>query len=115
MAVNYLHIGRATYRVRIGMRVLDSSVVGYDGGWNGRDEEQRVVAETGPPAGGSEARSEERSSIILRKAVGPAAVVLVLVIILIVYGYTGKPGSGWIGVAHKRFWDYLDLFTYQPH
>jgi len=74
-----------------------------------RDEEQRVAAETGPPAGGREARSEERSSIILRKAVGLAAVVLVLAIILIVYGYAGKPGSGWIGVAHKRLWDYLDL------
>jgi succinate dehydrogenase hydrophobic anchor subunit len=88
---------------------VDSSVVGYDGGWNVRDEEQRVAAETGPPVGGREARSEERSSIILRKAVGLAAVVLVLVIILIVYGYAGKPGSGWIGVAHKRLWDYLDL------
>jgi uncharacterized protein YjbI with pentapeptide repeats len=68
-----------------------------------------VAAETGPPAGDREARSEERSSSIPRKAVVPAAVVLTLMIILVVYGYTGMPGSEWIGVAHKRFWDYLEL------
>src|SRR5215207_4748916 len=45
MASEYLHTGRATYGVRIGMRVLDSSWIhrcGYDGAQNVRDAEQSV-------------------------------------------------------------------------
>jgi hypothetical protein len=68
-----------------------------------------VAAETGPPSGDREAKSEERSSRLSRRAIVLAAAVLALVIILIVYGYSGMPGSGWIGIAKKRFWDYLEL------
>jgi uncharacterized protein YjbI with pentapeptide repeats len=88
---------------------VDSSVVGYDGGKNVR-EERRMAAETSPPpSAGRDERSGEHSSIVPRGAVVVAIVVLALTIVLIVYGYLDLPGSGWIGVADKKFWNYLQL------
>jgi uncharacterized protein YjbI with pentapeptide repeats len=81
-----------------------------------RDEERRVVTETGPPpAEDSEERTsaaEQRTSEIPTSKVPrwlavSAALVLTAVVGVIVYGYLAKPG--WIGVSGKQFWDYLDL------
>jgi hypothetical protein len=75
-----------------------------------RDEERPVAAETGPPpAEDLSSKSEEHSSSVPTKAVVIAAAFLAVMIALIVYGYLDLPGSGWIGVANKRFWDYLEL------
>jgi hypothetical protein len=35
--------------------------------------------------------------------------VLALVVCLIVYSYADWPGSGYIGIGDKKFWDYLEL------
>jgi hypothetical protein len=72
-----------------------------------RDEERRVVTETEPPQTSElEERSKEHSSSIPTRAAVLAAAVLLGII---VYGYLDMPGSGWIGVANKKFWNYLDL------
>jgi hypothetical protein len=42
-----------------------------------------------------------------RWVVGVAALVLAGVVIVIFYGYLARPG--WIGVADKKFWHYLEL------
>jgi hypothetical protein len=78
---------------------------GYDDTRNVADEEeQRMTAETGPsPA----ADSEEQSRRVPRWVMIVAALVLVGVVGVIVYGYLARPG--WIGVADKTFWDYLEL------
>jgi uncharacterized protein YjbI with pentapeptide repeats len=69
-----------------------------------------VAAETDPPqATDPEARSEGHASSISKKSGILAAVALAVMIILIVYGYLDRPGSGLIGVANKRLWDYLEL------
>jgi hypothetical protein len=61
-----------------------------------------VAAETDPTlASELEERSKEHSSSIPTRAVVLAAVVLVGII---VYSYLDMPGSGWIGVANKKFW-----------
>jgi uncharacterized protein YjbI with pentapeptide repeats len=66
-----------------------------------------VVTETEPPPTSElkERSKEHSSSIPTRGAILAAAVLLGI----IVYGYLDMPGSGWIGVANKKFWDYLDL------
>jgi uncharacterized protein YjbI with pentapeptide repeats len=82
-------------------------MVGYDGARNVRDKERRVVTETDPPPTSElEERSKEHSSSIPTRAAVLAAAVLLGII---VYGYLDMPGSGWIGVANKKFWNYLDL------
>jgi uncharacterized protein YjbI with pentapeptide repeats len=82
-------------------------VVGYDVARDVRDKERRVAAETDPTqASELEEGSKEHSSSIPTMAVVLATVVLVGII---VYGYLDMPGSGWIGVANKKFWNYLDL------
>src|ERR671920_2561547 len=82
-------------------------MVGYDGARNVRDKERRVVPETDPPPTSElEERSKEHSSSIPTRAAVLAAAVLLGII---VYGYLDMPGSGWIGVANKKFWNYLDL------
>jgi uncharacterized protein YjbI with pentapeptide repeats len=51
-----------------------------------------------------------RSSSLLRRVVVLAALALAGVVVgVIVYGYLDLPGSKLIGVANKKFWDYLDL------
>jgi hypothetical protein len=84
---------------------VDSSLVGYDGGQDVRDEEQRMAAETDQtPATGR----EEQARRVPRRLVVLAVLVLAGGVVgVIVYGYVARPG--WIGVADKRFWDYLDL------
>ena len=68
------------------------------------------MAETeAPPAADIEERSGEHSSSVPRRVKVLVGVVLAVMFVLIVYGYSDMPWSGWIGVANKRFWDYLDL------
>jgi hypothetical protein len=51
---------------------------------------------------------EEQSSRVPKWLVVPAALVLAGVAVgVIVYGYLARPG--WVGVAGKKFWDYLEL------
>jgi uncharacterized protein YjbI with pentapeptide repeats len=69
-----------------------------------------VAPETdAPPAADIEERSGEHSGSVPRRVKVLAAVVLAVMLILIVYGYSDMPLSGWIGVANKSFWDYLEL------
>lgn len=72
-----------------------------------RDDERRMTPEAEPsPAG----ETEERSSRVRRRTVVLAALALAGIVIgVIVYGYLDMPGSELIGVANKRFWDYLEL------
>jgi uncharacterized protein YjbI with pentapeptide repeats len=69
---------------------VNSSLVGYDGG---QDCER-----CGGHVKGS---SWARWLVVI--------IVLALVVGLIIYSYSDWPGSGYIGVANKKFWDYLEL------
>ena len=84
-------------------------MVGYDGARNVRDEKRHVAAEADAPPADIEERSGEHSSSVPRRVKVLAAVVLAVMLVLILYGYSDMPWSGWIGVANKRFWDYLEL------
>ena len=57
----------------------------------------------------SPAASEEQSSRVLRWIIVFAAPALLGVLSVIIYGYWAKPG--WVGVANKNFWDYLELLV----
>jgi len=73
-----------------------------------RDEEQRVAAEAGPTqATGRGEKSEEQSRSLPLWLVVVAVLALGGVVELIIYGYLERPQ--WIGVADKKFWDFLDL------
>jgi hypothetical protein len=51
---------------------------------------------------------EERRMKVPRWVVVTATLALAGVVVgVIVYGYTTRPG--WVGVAGKKFWDYLEL------
>jgi hypothetical protein len=87
--------------------IPDSSGVGYDGGQNVRDEEQHEMVELDPTLSEGEG-PEERASRVPRLLAVLAVLSLAGVVVgVIVYGYLAKPG--WIGVADKKFWDYLEL------
>jgi hypothetical protein len=63
-----------------------------------------VAAETDPtPA----ADREEQSRSVPLWLVVLATLALGGVVVVIIYGYLDRPG--WIGVADKKFWDYLEL------
>ena len=80
--------------------------VGYDGGWNVRDEERLVAADTDhPPADDQE--DLRKSSVVPRWVIITALAIFASVVIVIIYGYVARPG--WIGVSDKTFWDYLEL------
>jgi hypothetical protein len=86
--------------------IVNSSVVGYDGGRHVRDRERRVAAETErPPTNEQEERRKSR--VVPRWVVIGALVIFAGVVIVLIYGYLARPG--WIGVANKTFWDYLEL------
>jgi uncharacterized protein YjbI with pentapeptide repeats len=69
-------------------------------------EEGYMNAETDPsPA--IEPAEAPKSSRVPRWVVISAAFILAVVVSVIVYGYVARPG--WIGVAGKKFWDYLEL------
>jgi hypothetical protein len=85
---------------------VDSSVVGYDGARNVRDEERGVA--TDPPQSHEPAEnSEEQLSRVQLWVIVLAVLLLGGVVEVIIYGYLERPG--WIGVSGKQFWDYLDL------
>jgi uncharacterized protein YjbI with pentapeptide repeats len=87
---------------------VGSSLVGYDVGQNVREEERRVAVETShSPAPDPDDQSEERSSSVPLWLVVVAILALGGVVEVIIYGYLERPG--WIGVADKKFWDYLVL------
>jgi uncharacterized protein YjbI with pentapeptide repeats len=69
---------------------VDSSVVGYDGARNVRDEERRVKAGSG---------TSWLVGITLLAFVGG----------LIIYSYADWSGAQYFGIADKKFWDYLEL------
>jgi uncharacterized protein HemX len=89
--------------------IVGSSLVGYDGGQNVRDEEQRVAAETSPPsAPDPDDKSEEQSSSLPLWLVVLAVLALGGALGIILYwGHVGKPW--WEGGGDKKFWDYLEL------
>jgi hypothetical protein len=88
--------------------IADSSVGGYDGGQDPRDEEQHVTAEPSPPSAPKfEDKSDEQSSSLPLWLIVLAVLILGGTVALIIYGYVEKPG--WIGSSGKQFWDYLDL------
>jgi hypothetical protein len=62
------------------------------------------VAESDPAPAGDH---EEQSRSVPLWLVALAVLALGGIIEVIIYGYLEKPG--WIGVANKRFWDYLEL------
>jgi hypothetical protein len=64
-----------------------------------------VVAETDPAPAAAGPEKQARSVPLWLVVL--AALALGGVVEVIIYGYLEKPG--WIGVANKRFWDYLDL------
>jgi hypothetical protein len=78
---------------------VGSSLVGYDGGQNVRDEEQRVAAETSPPsAPDPDDKSDEQSSNL------PLLLVVLAVLalgIILYWGHVGKPW--WEGDGDKKF------------
>jgi hypothetical protein len=85
---------------------VDSSVVGYDGARNVRDEERLVAADTDhPPADDQE--DLRKSSVVPKWGIITALAIFASVVIVIIYGYLARPG--WIGVSDKTFWDYLEL------
>jgi uncharacterized protein YjbI with pentapeptide repeats len=85
---------------------VDSSLVGYGDGYDVRYEEIRVAAETGPLQ--QKPQWEEQARRVPRWLAVLAVLALAGVVVgVILYGYLERPG--WIGVADKRFWDYLDL------
>jgi uncharacterized protein YjbI with pentapeptide repeats len=87
---------------------VGSSLVGYDGGQNVR-EERRVAVGTSPPsAPDPNDKSEKRSSSIPLGFVVFAAIALGGVVEVFIYGYLARPG--WVGVIGKTIWDYLDVF-----
>jgi uncharacterized protein YjbI with pentapeptide repeats len=85
---------------------VDSSVVGYDGARNVRNEERGVETDSPQPPGPTEKPVEQSSRLQLGLIV-LAVLVLGGVVEVIIYGYLERPG--WIGVSGKKFWDYLDL------
>src|SRR5215217_4067336 len=76
----------------------------YDGDWNVRNEERRMTIETEPSL---LTEREEQTRRVPMWLVVLAVLALGGVVELIVYGYIERPG--WIGVANKKFWHYLDL------
>jgi hypothetical protein len=83
-----------------------SSVVGYDGARNVRNEERHVAADTErPPTDDQE--DLRKSNVVPRWVRLIALAIFAGVVIVIIYGYLARPG--WIGVSGKQFWDYLDL------
>jgi uncharacterized protein YjbI with pentapeptide repeats len=93
--------------------IEDSSLVGYDGGQNVKVEERRVAAETSPPPapdhGDKSGKTEESSISVSLWLVVFALIVVGTVIEVLIFGYLERPG--WIGVADKKFWDYLELLV----
>jgi hypothetical protein len=92
---------------------VDSSLVGYDGGQNVKDEERRVAAETSPPPapdpGDKSDKSDESSRSVPLWLVVFAVIAVGTVIEVVIFGYLEKPG--WVGAANKKFWDYLELLV----
>jgi uncharacterized protein YjbI with pentapeptide repeats len=84
--------------------IADSSLRGYDGSKNVRDEERPVTTEPEPSRA---AEPQEQSSRRPRLGLITALAIFAGVVIVIIYGYLARPG--WIGVSGKQFWDYLDL------
>src|SRR5215203_4526835 len=82
--------------------IADSSLRGYDGDRNVREEERHVTTE--PPRA---AEPQERSSRGTRLGFIIALAIFAGGVIVIIYGYLAKPG--WIGSSGKQLWDYLDL------
>jgi hypothetical protein len=64
-----------------------------------------MTAETGP----SPAEPEKRSSRGPRwlMIIATLALTVGIVGVILFYGYQARPG--WVGVANKKFWDYLEL------
>src|SRR5215203_1048275 len=72
-----------------------------------RNEERSVATDPPQPPEPAEKKSEEQSRRVQLWLI--VLVVLTLVVGLIVYSYADWPGAGYMGVADKRIWDYLDL------
>jgi hypothetical protein len=94
---------------------VGSSLVGYDGAHNVRDEERRVAAETGPPPAGPEERPSRVPSWLVVFTAFLGAVVGVIVARLVLFGLAGKFGFAGKTVWDYRFagktvWNYLDVF-----